>query len=103
MKRDPLGTLVGLLTFAGGVALLLFTFRLALDMFGTPPAQALNLEKGKPLDVNATGAAAGGIIIRILLLLVMAFVGSLIANRGVQLIAHTGPKRAPKNDPPAES
>jgi hypothetical protein len=85
--RDMFGTLFGLLVFCGGVALLLLTFRLAYDLFMVPPASALGIEHGKPLDVGKAGDSAAVLILRIILLLIMAFVGSQVANRGISLYA----------------
>lgn len=82
---DWLGKLIGILTFLGGVALLLLTFRLAYEMFSVPPNQALQLENGKVLDVPLAAQSFGVLLLRVLLLIVMGLVGSLIANRGIKL------------------
>jgi hypothetical protein len=89
---------LGLLTFLGGVAILGYTFQLALEMFGTPPAKALGVQTGKAIDYNAAQTNLAGILIRIVLLLVMGAVGSWIANRGANLIAAAAhPAQGPKN------
>jgi uncharacterized membrane protein YbhN (UPF0104 family) len=85
--RDIIGTLAGLLVFCGGVGLLVLTFRLAYDLFMGPPDSALGITKGKPLDVARAGDSAAILILRIILLLIMAFVGSQVANRGISLYA----------------
>lgn len=85
--RDLVGTLLGILVFLGGVALILLTFRLAYDMFTVPPAQAMGVKPGKPINFEAAGVSLATIFVRILLLIVMALMGSWIANRGVHLYA----------------
>lgn len=83
--RDWPGSVLGILTFLGGVALLLLTFRLAHDLFVVPPSEALGLKGSKELNVVGAGNALVVILVRILLLFVMGFVGSMVANRGVSL------------------
>ncbi len=85
VRRDIFGTLLGLLVFLGGIALLLFTFRIAYDMFTVPPVRALGLIKDQPVDLGSAGSNLVGSLLKVLLLIVMALVGSLIANRGIQL------------------
>ncbi len=91
--RDFFGTFVGLVVFAGGVALLVFTFRLAYELFLVPPDSALGLDKGKTLDVAKAGDSAALLVLRIILLLIMAFVGSQVANRGISLYADSRTQR----------
>ena len=106
-SRDALGSVLGILTFFGGMALLLITFKLAYGMFNTPPDQALGLQKGQKIDFNEVGPTLVGVIIRILLLIVMGIVGSLIANRGITLYTESrGLKfvhEEPVVEPPAAS
>lgn len=101
-RPDWLGGLVGILTFLGGIVLLLLTFRLAFEMFSIPPERALNVNRETPVDLARTGETFVGIIGRILLLLVMAAVGSIIANRGIKLYAesrvHPMPPAPPKGE-----
>lgn len=89
-RRDWFGALVGLATFLGGVALLLLTFRLAYDLFTVPPERALGAQPGQALDLPMAGQSLTTILLRVLLLIVMAAVGSLIANRGVSLYVGSG-------------
>jgi hypothetical protein len=84
-RRDWTAGVVGLLVFFGGIGLLVITFQLAYGMFNVPVDRALNMDPSKPLNVGDAGQRFVGIVIRILLLLVMAVVGSLIANRGIKL------------------
>jgi hypothetical protein len=96
--RDPIGSVVGLVTFLGGVAVLLVVFSLAYRMFTLPPSDALGLVKDKPIDVNTVGPSLATVVIRILLLLLMGLVGSMIANRGIGLYSrslHEREKPAP--------
>lgn len=85
--RDVFGTLFGLLVFCGGVGLLLITFREAYTLFTVPPESALGIQHGKTLDVARAGDSAAVLVLRIILLLIMAFVGSMVANRGISLYA----------------
>jgi len=82
--RDFFGSVIGILAFLGGVALLLVVFKLAFEMFKTPPAQALGIDS-KKLDLNVGVSSLFGVMIRVLLLLVMGLVGSWIANRGISM------------------
>lgn len=102
-SRDALGSVLGLLVFLGGVALLLLTFKLAYDMFRIPPEQALQLEKDKAIDVAATGNSLASLLLRVLLLIVMGLVGSFTANRGIHLYAESRGRldRITVDEPPA--
>jgi hypothetical protein len=84
-RRDTTGSAVGLLVFLAGVGLLGLTFKFALDMFSVPHAQALGLTKGQAIDARVTGGAAADIVIRLGVLLLMAIVGSMVANKGIGL------------------
>ena len=64
---------------------MLMVFKLAYEMFNTPPGKALGIETGKKLDLNTGMNSLFSVFIRILLLLVMGLVGSWIANRGISL------------------
>jgi hypothetical protein len=81
------GHLLGILAFLGGIAILVLTFRLAIEMFGTDPAKLFDLQPGKTLDLSKAATILMGVVIKVLLLLVMAIVGGLIANRGIHLYA----------------
>lgn len=81
---------LGFLVLAGGLAILVATFQQAWDLYHTPPKAALGLEGGKPITLEDTAPAAIGVLIRILLLVAMALIGSLISARGIQLL--TAPK-----------
>ncbi len=89
-RRDPLGTAVGLLTFLAGVGLVVVTFMLAREMFTTDPSEALGIQPGEVMDVNRALVAGTFILFRVILLVVMAGLGSIVANRGIKLYAHGG-------------
>lgn len=96
------GRVLGILTFLAGVALLLWTFGLAYSMFTVPQTVQLGIQEGKPVDLPSAGQALVGVVLRILLLLVMAILGSVIANRGVKLYdTHTNPH--PPAEPPTSA
>jgi hypothetical protein len=76
---------LGLLAFFGGLALLVFTFKLAFTMFGTDPYALFGIGKGKVLDLNTASATLMAVIVKILLLVVMAAVGGVIAKHGMHL------------------
>jgi len=85
-----LGTAVGLLTFLAGVGLVVVTFMLAREMFTTDPSEALGIQPGEVMDVNRALVAGTFILFRVILLVVMAGLGSIVANRGIKLYAHGG-------------
>ena len=88
------GTLLGILVFLAGVALLALVFKLAIDMFGVEPSKLFGLDqkpgpggKPAPLDLSKTVTLLMAVLVRVLLLLVMALVGGVIANRGIKMFA----------------
>jgi hypothetical protein len=87
--RDFLGSVFGLLVFLGGIALLLLTFRFAFQMFETSPEKTLQIKPTQAINLAVTGSNLVGVLLRTLLLIVMAFVSSLIANRGISLYHHS--------------
>lgn len=92
------GGVFGIIVFLAGVAMLLFTFKLASDLFTQDPNQLLGLTKDEPLDLNNAGASFAGVVFKVLFLLVMAIVGGMIANRGIRLYADSRGAKAPKTD-----
>jgi hypothetical protein len=98
-KRDTIGTIVGLLVFLFGIALLLGTFELAYQMFSVPPKEALELKQGDTLQVAPVASIVTGMIFKILLLVVMGILGSLIANRGIHLYTESRGLKSTKSDP----
>ena len=101
VRRDPVATVVGLLTFLGGVALIVTTFTLARGMFSVSPEDAMGIKPGQTLDINRVMAAALGVLMRVVLLIVMAGIGSIVASRGIKLYVHGGGQPpAPKKGAP---
>ena len=84
-RRDATGSIVGLLVFLAGVGLLGLTFKFAYDLFQVPHAKALGLERGRTIDAGATGGGLLDVVIQLGVLLVMAVVGSMLANKGIGL------------------
>lgn len=99
-SKDRAGGWVGIVTFLVGVGMLTLTFTIAYGLFQIPPEKALDLNPNQPLSVNDTGRAAIGLLFRIAMLLVMCWVGAVIANRGIKLYASGRPdvKPVPKAD-----
>ncbi len=95
--RDILGSLMGILVFLGGVGLLVLTFKLAYSLYNIPPAQALKLNGSKAIDFASTGSSLVGILIKTILLMIMGFVSSLVAKRGIHLYSHSLAPSAPPN------
>jgi ATP/ADP translocase len=92
-KRDWVGSLLGLAIFLGGIYILYVVFSQAFNLFQTPPKVELKLQSGKPLDVASAFNAVVGVATRVLLLILMAWVGSMVANRGVHLYSQSKPGR----------
>jgi hypothetical protein len=97
-KRDFTGSVLGLLVFLGGVALLLVTFKLAYDMFVVPPNEALSLKEGETLQLGPVASTVTGLLFRVFLLIVMGVLGSLIANRGVHMYTESRTIGRPKDE-----
>ena len=76
---------MGLAVFLAGVGLLGLTFKIAYDLFRVPHAKALGLVKGQTIDAGQTGGGLLDVVLQIGFLLVMAIVGSLVANKGIGL------------------
>jgi hypothetical protein len=71
------------------VALLLFTFKMAYGLFTTPPSVVIGLEPNKPVDPSSAAAHLFAAVMKVGLLVVMAVVSGLVANRGVHLYAES--------------
>lgn len=93
------GGLFGILIFLAGIGLLALTFKLAIDLFGKEPSDLLGIKQGKALDLNNAGAQLAGVVLKILLLLVMAIVGGMVANRGIRLYADSKPSPKEPSNP----
>jgi hypothetical protein len=95
------GRVVGILTFLVGIGLLFWTFQLAYHMFTVPQSVALGMKDGQAVDLPKAGEALANVLLRIVLLLVMAIVGSVIANRGIKLYDTLG--HPPEPSAPTEA
>ena len=96
--RDWFGSIIGIMVFLGGIALLAMTFQMAYTMFTTPAERALQLKSGVGMDIAKAGTSLGDIIVRIFLLLVMAMVGSFVSNRGISLYSSSRALTSPKSE-----
>lgn len=88
---------LALLVFLVGIALIAFAFKLAYDLFTVPPQVAVAGSDDQPMELNATVNNLGRILTKTLLLVVMAFIGSLVANQGIKL--YSRPAARPSNKP----
>jgi hypothetical protein len=80
-----LGSVLGLAVFFVGVGLLLFTFKLAFDLFSVDPSKALRLKDVNTIELGTVGSTLTGLVKQILLLIIMALTGSLIGSKGVHM------------------
>ncbi len=103
------GRILGILAFLAGVGLIVLTFQQAYTMFSTSPADALNVKPDTPLNVNQTVDSLIQNVLKVLLLLVMAAAGSLLANVGIRLFAapmshpiEKTEKKKRREEPPVE-
>ena len=84
---DLFGRILGVLVFLAGVALMVLVFKDAHMMF-TSDSMGLQVGPTGKAAAGATsqlGASAVSMFARLGLLLVMAVVGSLVANKGINL------------------
>lgn len=85
VRPDWCGGLVGILVFLVGVGLLLYTFRLALNILSVEPRQAMGLQQNEPVDIVRSGQSFLGLLQNVLVLTLMAAVGGLVSARGIRL------------------
>ncbi|MCU0316139.1 MAG: hypothetical protein MUC92_06060 [Fimbriimonadaceae bacterium] len=90
LRRDGCSGWVGLLTFMIGLSMIALAFKLAYDLFMIPPQVAMQIEPGKPIEVSRAANSLVEVLVRLLLLVVMAGFGSMVANRGIKLYASGG-------------
>ncbi|MCB0826795.1 MAG: hypothetical protein KDC26_11445 [Armatimonadetes bacterium] len=94
---------VGVLVFLVGIGLVAFAFKLAYDMFITPPEAVLSPGKDSAIDINSLTSNLFQVVVKVILLIVMAAIGSMVANRGIKLYA--SPRKGvakPKAEKPKE-
>lgn len=84
-RKDYLGTLVSLLVFLAGIAMLMFVFKTALDLFSIPPERAVGIKQTEPFTAETAGRSGMQLVWRIVLMLIMSIIASIIANRGIRL------------------
>jgi hypothetical protein len=84
-RRDPVASTLGLLTFLGGVGLIVAAFALAREMFATPPDVAMGVKEGATIDLNVVLSSGMTVLMKVVLLVVMAGFGSMVASRGIKL------------------
>lgn len=87
--RDWLGTLIGLAVFLVGIGILYVVFTQALELFRTPPKVEMKVQAGKPVDVASAYNSLLGVLQKVISLILMAWLGSIIANRGIFLYSHS--------------
>lgn len=84
-RRDRFAALLGFLVFAGGLVMLGFVFQTAYRLFNTPLDDWFRqTTKGAPKLQDLAGVGTL-VAIRVALLAIMAVVGSLVTNRGMQM------------------
>lgn len=71
-----------------------FAFYLAFQLFAVPPEVAVQSDEKSPLKIDVTIQSLLTIFVRIVLLVVMAGFGSMVANRGIKLFSSHGRRRA---------
>lgn len=83
-QSDLAGRVSGLLTFFGGIALLVLVFSSAWDLFHTP---VLVVTQGAKTDPTAMGlgTAVVGSIVRLLTLGLLTVVASLVTSKGIHM------------------
>ena len=98
-RRDGLSSAIGILVFLAGVGLIGVTFWQAWDIFSKAPQFNMGIESGKAVDFGVVAISLSRLIVRVLLLVVMAGIGSALANRGVKLYASAPVVEAPRHEP----
>lgn len=87
-RRDLAARVIGLLVFALGIGILVFSFYTAYHQVFSSPTAGIKVVQPAAKGVPATAAlsqSALSVFIRLGALLIMVLAGSLIASRGVQM------------------
>lgn len=84
-RPEWFGTLLGIGTFLLGVALLWQTFQWAHGLFTQPAEEILKIDREQGVDLGVAGQSLLATLQRVLVLVLMAGVGAIIATRGVRL------------------
>jgi hypothetical protein len=90
---------LGILAFLGGAALIAFAFQLGLQLFNQPPAVVLNVKPDASLNVNEVVQNLGQSVLKVLLLIVLALIGSFACNAGIRLYSHSAGRRGAAAQP----
>ena len=80
---------IALLVFLAGILLIGFTFAQAYEMFRVAPDVAVGGPEKQVLNIEGTVNNLVGIIKNVLLLVVMAVIGSVVASQGIKLYTRT--------------
>ncbi|MHB1459302.1 MAG: hypothetical protein ACYC0V_20520 [Armatimonadota bacterium] len=86
---EKVGRFIGLLVFLAGVAVIFFVFFTAYGMFMSSADGFVDLARdanGK-INLNNLGGVFISVIIKIVLLFIMTYAGSLIASKGIYLFS----------------
>ena len=91
-RNDTAGRVVGMVVFLGGIALLVFVAVTAYIFFSSPTAGIIPTPAKPGVPATAQlGASAMRLILQIMMLILIAVVGSMLSGRGIQLyFASTG-------------
>ncbi|CEK16255.1 hypothetical protein CP488_01446 [Chthonomonas calidirosea] len=93
-RGSLVGRVLGVLVFLGGVGLLGWVFYIAYGLFTAPASTALDLRfTGNPKTdptLALIAARFGWLLFRVILLMIMAFSGSLITQKGINLFLCAG-------------
>ncbi|MBS1723664.1 MAG: hypothetical protein JSS66_12000 [Armatimonadetes bacterium] len=84
-RRDGFASILGAVVFLAGLALIVWTFSQAYGLFTKAPQLNLGIQPGQPIDFAVVGRNFVRLLLQVLLLVVMAGIGSAIANRGAKM------------------
>jgi len=79
------GRLVGMVVFLAGIVMLVLPFVLAYQAFSNPALIVPATELGRTPAASPTTTVYIPALVRVVLLIVMAYIGWLIAGRGAQM------------------
>ena len=86
-RRDAPSSILGVVVFLAGVAIVIWTFMQAFDIFSKAPQLNLGVEQNKPINFSVVGVNFVRLLVKVLVLVVMAGIGSALANRGARMYA----------------
>ena len=96
-RGDIFGRVMGAMIMLGGLAVICAVLWLAFQMFNDPN---LGLGAAKNATASDIGFMFGKLILRIALLFLASFSGSMIANKGVNLYFASLPGAPHRDEPP---